>query len=276
MSMNIAVLYIHGVHNHKPNYADWLHGEILDETDLVLPASSGFTPGQVFKAEVHWGDLFTPQVKVLDTSLFGDDTSWDWLRRFTGESVGQALAYQDPNSPMYAAVHQRVADALADLAEKAGPTARLIIVAHSLGSMIASNYIWDLQHGKPKVQIGPAPLGRMETLSGLVTMGSPLALDALRYPNLGMPPDIQGSVVPVKKTMWVNLYARADALGWPLRSLNHDYALQVDEDIAVRTTWWPWGATPASHLGYWKSSDVVQHVAQVMAFVWKRYRRQGD
>ena len=46
---------------------------------------------------------------------------------------------------VYDAIHKTMAEGLKRLAGKAGPTAPLCVVAHSLGTVIACNYLYDLQ-----------------------------------------------------------------------------------------------------------------------------------
>jgi hypothetical protein len=90
-------------------------------------------------------------------------------------------------------VHEEFAEGLKKLTQKAGCDAPLFIVAHSLGTVIASNYLYDLQYipektpDTIKTKIGHSPLERGETLTSFYSFGSPLALWSLRYADFDQP-----------------------------------------------------------------------------------------
>ena len=175
-----------------------------------------------------------------------------------------------------------MAEALSRLATRAGPTAPLCVVSISLGTVIASNYYYDLQNDKPKKrlipnevrdQIGNNPLEKGETLALFYTLGSPIALWSLRYENFGTPIDVPSKNLETHhkgvKGEWVNLYDEDDIIGYPLKSLNAEYRKRIKADITtnvggILTSW-----NPASHLEYWTDSDVIQTVVKGLVKVWK-------
>lgn len=79
---------------------------------------------------------------MLDENLHFND-----LRRFVINYLGDAIAYQPVETAKhnYERVHNKVKESLNELSNKAGETAPLCIISHSLGSVIASNYFYDLQ-----------------------------------------------------------------------------------------------------------------------------------
>jgi hypothetical protein len=144
-----------------------------------------------------------------------------------------------------------VAASLNTLAAAAGPTAPLCLIAHSLGTVIASNYIYDLEkHARKKLicrrvrnEMDDTPLERGETLASLYTFGSPIALWSLRYPDFGRPIDVPSPklaghhpAVPAVAE-WINFY---------------------DEDDVI------------SHNGYWTDNDVTKPIAAGLARLWQR------
>ena len=68
-----------------------------------------------------------------------------------------------------------------------GGDAPLVVVAHSLGSVIASDFIWDAQHperGRGVAAEAGTDFEGMRTLAGLVTLGSNLPLFTLALPRV--------------------------------------------------------------------------------------------
>ena len=123
------------------------------------------------------------------------------------------------------------------------------MIAHSLGSVIAFNCICDFQAIGDKY-LADTPLERGETLRYLYTMGSPLALYALRYEDtlFGHPP---------KVAVWKNFIDKADIIAYPLHDLNEFYKVSGVEDIqlevgSVLTSW-----NPMSHIEYWTDPKII-------------------
>lgn len=63
-----------------------------------------------------------------------------------------------------------------------------------------------------------------------------------------------------KQARWLNLYAPADPLGYPLRTLPN-YDTVVAEDRAMPVGPWYKRHTPLSHLGYWDDRRFQRYVA---------------
>jgi hypothetical protein len=159
------------------------------------------------------------------------------------------------------------------------------VIAHSLGTVIASNYLYDLEvYPRKRIiaktvrqAMGKTPLDRGETLASLYTLGSPIAMWSLRYENYGIPVAVPSPKLAKRRrdleTEWVNFYDQDDIIGYPLRSLNDHYRKAVNEDIEVNTgnifTSW----NPASHTEYWTDNDVTVRVAEGLARLWKSANR---
>ncbi|MGH2686522.1 MAG: hypothetical protein ACRDJP_13745, partial [Actinomycetota bacterium] len=197
---------------------------------------------------------------------------------------GDALAYQlnrqrtkDDPPGTYEKIHMAFAGTLRALVRDTDPEAPLCIVAHSLGTVIASNYLWDLQvDGIPppvrEIQTGSS-LERGKTLACLYTMGSPMAIWSLRFDDFGIPIAFPPTGRPERygdlPAEWVNLFDGDDVIGYPLKVLNDLYDANVTEDLAVNVgnviTMW----NPASHVAYWMDADVVGRVATGLGRAWR-------
>ncbi len=200
--------------------------------------------------------------------------SWRWLLT---HFVGDIIAYQrtPERSTDYDAVHDLYERALQELALEAGKTAPLCVLAHSFGSIISSDFFYDLQRPGPSAR--PSPLERGETLCNFFTMGSPMALWALRYPQAALDSPIR---VPHPKLLehqrglrgvgsWINFYDDDDVLGTPLRALSEAYQLAVAEDIAVRIGGPLFSTQPLVHPFYWSDDSVLGPIASRLARVWR-------
>ncbi|WP_137811757.1 hypothetical protein [Gandjariella thermophila] len=214
------------------------------------------------------------------------------LRWLTVQYIGDAIAYQitSGDRTIYDQVHLVLARTLRELARRAGADAPLCVLAHSLGSVIATNYLYDLQveagrkDGRKDVRrisdrvrktSQKTPLERGETLSFLYTLGSPIALWALRYRNFGRPvhvpppqladhhPELRG------RSEWINFYHKDDLVSSPLKPLNDEYAEHVSEDreVSVGPPWLSW--TPLSHPWYWNDRRVIDPVGKTLANAWR-------
>ena len=152
---------------------------------------------------------------------------------------------------------------------------------HSLGTIIASNYLYDLQADPVKhlisddvrALIHDNPLEQGHTLSLFYTLGSPIALWSLRYREFGRPvtvpsPHLSQYHAEIEGE-WVNYYDQDDVVGFPLKSLNAHYAQVVTRDAPVNVGSVIQSWNPLSHLGYWTDRDVVEPIALKLIQVWK-------
>jgi len=145
----------------------------------------------------------------------------------------------------------------------------LVVVAHSLGSVIVSNYVWDAQRDRPAARgtyAGATAFERGEMLAALATCGSPIALFTLAladvvsiaFPPPTLPPALRAAA------RWLNFYDPDDALGYPLKPLSPSYAAAVSTDRAINvgrlTTSW----NPASHTEYLGDQDFIEPVAALI------------
>jgi hypothetical protein len=272
---------------------------------------------------------------LLPRVPFAGPLPWPTLRWVTTEFAGDAIAYQvagERDHTVYDAIHARVAVALRELADVAGPDAPLCVLGHSLGSVIASNYFYDLQvehghyprggplatqgaltgpgrvppqprgaAGEPlpprrlvpaatRLAMGSSPLERGETLTDLITLGSPLGLYSLRSRGFHRPllvpaPSEAGLLdgagdLPAGRRRgdptgrsraggWINIYSPYDLVSQPLRSLSEEYRLAVREDIRVNVGPW-WAARgPLSHVWYWNDPRVAELAGRALARTWR-------
>jgi hypothetical protein len=246
----VGVLFVHGMGNLGPDYADALR-------ERIVAALDGTASAIAFEA-VHYRD----PIEVAQANL------WDRWRPHTGglddpelafvryglvvSGFGDVLAYVQTHR---ASIHDRVRDGLARLRVRLERPARapLVIVAHSLGSVVAEDYVRRNQDGDA---LGDSPFARAETLTALYTLGSPLPLFRL---TTDLPPvRVPGPAVPERMRTaaeWVNFHSRSDVFGMPLGILNAAYAEAV---VDVRSSN---RGLVGGHLGYWKNATIARRIA---------------
>jgi hypothetical protein len=241
-------------------------------------------PPQLVFEEVNWtAGLQSREDRLWQRLLPDAPMRYKSLRRFMVDFAADAIAYQPAPSDRttYDAVHRLVAGRLARLAERAGARAPLCVIAHSLGTVIASNYLYDLMKEEnsfmcPSVRaiLNGTPLERGETLALFYSMGSPIALWSLRFPRFGEPIRLPRTALsshhPSLEPAWINVYDPDDVIGYPLQALNSAYRAAVTEDrpVDVGNIFTRWN--PLSHVGYWNSGAVADGIAESLAELWMR------
>ena len=286
MSQKIAVAIIHGVGKQDRYFADGMSREITDRfvNHIRKKNNKIQNPSEELVIEpIYWAPVLQNSEDELWKRLNrGGDMDLLTLRQFLIDFGADAIAYQPTkkDSHIYEEIHKIFAQKLKKLAEGAGDTAPLCIIAHSLGSVIASNYFYDLQQpGTRKIpsivkkEIANTLLEMGKTFTSLYTFGSPIAIWSLRYKDFGKPISVPSTNLRKHYSNltgeWINFYDKQDILGYPLKTLNDAYRKAVTEDIEVNvggifTSW-----NPASHMAYWTDNDITKPIARSLANVWE-------
>ena len=283
MSQKIAVAIIHGVGKQDPNFADGMAQELKDRFASEMGKKLKDPASDLAILPVYWAPVLQGAEEELWKRMKrAGELDFTTLRRFLVDFAADAIAYQPTPTDrwIYDGIHEKFAEILNRLATEAGQKAPLCVIAHSLGSVIASNYFYDLQHPERsliarnvKKRIGNTPLERGKTFALFYTLGSPIAIWSLRYDNFGVPiavpsPELS-KYYPNLKGEWVNFYDEDDVIGYPLKTLNEAYrkAIKADREINAGGLLSSWN--PVSHLGYWTDNDVTKPIAQELVRTWR-------
>lgn len=262
MVSEIGVLIVHGMGAQEPNFADAFIAEMQGRL-LRL----GVAPDAVSWRAGWWADTVKLREDNLWDILSRDHTlRYQDTRRFVISHFGDALAYQripGPGMDAYRLIHARIREHLGALRDEMGGDKPIVVIAHSLGSAIVSNYVWDEQKSPAA---GATATQRMETLAGIVTFGSniplfTLSLDevvAIRFPVPTLPAPLR------EASRWLNFFDADDVLGYPLRPLSPSYrdAVSADLQINVGSALRSWN--PLSHEEYWTDNDFTAPVASMI------------
>lgn len=265
--MRLGVVIIHGIGSQTRAFASPMIAELEDRLEDL-----GHDPSDVAFQPIHWGDILAPrQREYLDAASTAGPLDYRGLRWFVVTALGDAAAYQYVGRPSaaYVAIHDRIRDRMRRLASDLldGEVVPLVVLAHSFGSYLMSNYIWDTQQESPTGAAGDAgPVERFTTLAGMVTFGSNLPLFTLAHDPV-TPIDFPGeNLSPGQAALarWLNFYDRDDILAYPLRPVAPAYAAIVDEDREINVGSFPFSATPLAHDAYWTDNDFTRPVADFL------------
>ncbi|WP_174614349.1 chemotaxis protein [Virgibacillus ihumii] len=278
MRQKVGVLILHGAGTPDRNFAKKMIKRIsdsflkkckLDEVDLE------FEP-------VFWSAVFEKEQHELWHNMQQDaDLDFGRLRRFVIEFLSDAVAYQPTiaGGQNYDKVHTLVAKSIRQLKERVGAKAPLCVICHSLGTIVASNFFYDLQYRRSNIRAltkqssDDTPIEKCETMALFYSLGSPMALWSLRYIDFGSPITVPSPNItnhyPGLTGEWLNFYDKDDILAYPLKGLNDAYNQAVTADIEVNaggllTSW-----NPLSHAKYDTDDEVVDRITDGLFNVWK-------
>jgi hypothetical protein len=262
VAKKLGILVIHGMGSQEKGFAKPMIKELNRLVD-----DQGRDSSQIAWESVYWANILEPrQRKYFNSAKRSSDLDYTGLRKFMITAFGDASAYQKVDSThnsTYAQIHQRLDQAIERL-YVSGLNSRprpMLVLAHSLGGHIISNYTWDMQKGS---HTAPSPFQRMEKLAGIVTFGCNIPfftfayqdVKPIRFPPAQLPPNLKS------KARWFNYYDPDDILGYPLRPLSPEYRKVVSKDIPINVGSFLSSWNPGCHSGYWTDNDFTEPVAK--------------
>ncbi len=267
MSKKLGVFIIHGMGDPDPNYAEGLISQLSKRLNLAV---------QDVEFEVcYWSPILQEQQNVTWRRLQQSKTMngkafRKWIVSALGDPVSYLSGFFKDGKPVYGQVHECVRSSLTRLAARLGDadTKPLMVLAHSLGSVVMSNYIWDQHYNKKEdnVGFGRTAFERTETLTSFITFGSNIPLFLPPYPPIKcIPfphPKLPDYLKPEAK--WQNVFDPDDVLGYPLQHIWDDRQGTVIDDITINAGMWPVSETPFSHTAYLRDDDFLDIVEACM------------
>lgn len=281
--MKLAVIFIHGIGGSDKNWAEpyiqKLQNKTLAELNNILKGKAPADSSETLAVKsVFWKTaLQKPEndLRKILTDYFGwvvmGLNAWD--RLFKGIFkvfykyqnmivtlfIGDIVGYMAKDGKM--GVEEKIEVAITALAaETASKDTPITFISHSLGTVIASNYIFDKMDRNRRNQIN-----RMDerfVFSNMFTAGSPIALFSMKFSG----PDSFNLPIEVEdpRGRWVNILDKDDPIAMPLRPLNASYQKAVFSDYQVNSGWF-WGT---AHSEYFSRTNALDLIARKLAIDW--------
>jgi len=267
MAGKLGVMIIHGMGDTPKDFADKLIAH--------LSKRLGEHAEQVVFLPCYWSPLLQKyQDQTWRRLLKGSCMDAKPLRKFIvgalGDPASYLAGYFKGGQPAYDDIHEKVRFTLGKLERtlRSKLPVPLMVLAHSLGSIIMSNYIWDEQTGKG---ISKTSFERTETLTSFITYGSNIPLflpprsdiECIRFPLKSLPKEYK------KSAQWVNVYDPDDVLGYPLDTIWTKRNGTKIKDVTINAGVWPLSETPLSHTFYNDDGDfhkiVVEQITNILS-----------
>ncbi|MCI5076089.1 hypothetical protein [Oricola sp.] len=273
MTKTVVLLTIHGM-----GEGDTATGEISSDDDITYPNDMIEAMERTF--EERWQKVEI--VKIYYQGFLQPNEldyyrktqrkmSWHPLRKLAINGIADAgsLEYSraTEGGPYYLTQGHIMEKLGAAHDNVGGSSPPVVVLAHSLGCEVISNYIWDANketktYGFWEKAERESPQGprlefqKLTTLKAMITTGCniPMFIAGLR-PEERVPID-----KPTDDFTWDNYYDKDDVLGYPLEALSEDYGkLVTDHAIRVGNLFTGWN--PFSHNEYWKSRTIRNALA---------------
>ena len=221
--MGHYVVFVHGIGEQQEDSHDSFGQRIKDSFEKQVQKVGQPKPadGEFVWVEAFWADINQPGQEELKRLV----PTGGRLRDFLIGSMGDAIAYSKlPYPPdKYGEIQKRFV-AKVDLMKKKAAEASdsnglLTVIAHSLGTVIASDGLYELEKN--------GTFTNNFRFANFFTLGSPIALYGLRF-------GLSNFDKPVRPEHWSNFRYPQDLIGFPLQVLNEAYRQAVTEDIMVR------------------------------------------
>lgn len=275
MEKKLGVLILHGIGENKPGFAD----KMIKGLNSYIK-KNGYNPEEVAYEPCCWDTLMQPREKKLwDNINIYNDLSWDYLRKFCVNALTDAVSYQESfgrHGGIYDEIHKFIHNSLKNLKSTMGSNVDkkpLVVMAHSFGGYVISDYIWDRQHSYDSLGFGgEGDFVNMKNTVGIITSGCNIPFFVVAYDN------VQSIDLPCKDfnlykykhlVRWDNYYDKNDILGMPLKGLSDSYNKTVTSDIRISignifTSW-----NPLNHLGYREDNSFLKPVAKYLCDILK-------
>lgn len=271
----LHICFVHGIGQTKPGYsqnmAEKIRQSFSNELKSLLSTNDDYA-SYLNTVEILWDDILSAKQEELSHILKKDFPTvksnplsffifgWDFLKSlitkirttFASEYIGDILAYR--NKIVYKEIHDHILTKINALNTKP-PFEEITFVAHSLGTVITSDFIYDRQ--KEKGISHPHLI-----FTNFFSMGSPLALFSLHYGRELFKSPLR---IESKFGRWINIFDRDDPIAYPLKNLNESYNNVVTKDWAVNT-----GLFGIAHLHYFNNEIIADKIGKKLALDWIR------
>ncbi|MEM9284963.1 MAG: hypothetical protein AAGA39_03675 [Pseudomonadota bacterium] len=270
MSKKVAVAVIHGIGsqaNKRPQVSDQ-----QTFSKGLYKKLRGQLGRKVMKNDVAWREIFWADIlqdrQDQYLSSIGSLVKVGSVRRLLVSNFADALAFSRRGTA-YDELQNRIGATIADLRRDVDEGTPLVVMAHSFGGRIMSNYMWDMQSG----YFEPGqPFDQFQSLARFITFGCnlplfsfafpPEELEPFAYPGVGLDQRFLG------EPWWQNYYDPQDLLAFPIAPVAPSYQALADDgqlaDIRVNVGSVLKSWNTLSHDEYWTANQFFEPVAETL------------
>ncbi|MGE0267377.1 MAG: hypothetical protein AB7S78_02825 [Candidatus Omnitrophota bacterium] len=252
-SANTQIIFIHGINAQSSGYSTRLFNAIQEDylKQLAGPGMDNQTlqetAARLVQKEIIWADVtldLTNRYTELEYELYGRKKGiWNIFTKKIDPLVLQILFYVKDKGDKESgrmSILQRIDERFREITAEGKD---LVVVAHSLGSVIAFDYLF----GFRKFRADPD-----WTIKALITLGSPVPLfiSAMGHTDsdIRLPDNLKG---------WYNLYDPDDGVARRCKPFFSNIDLK---DISVNTGFFPVEA----HRKYWDGKNTSWEIAKIL------------
>lgn len=215
-------------------------------------------PGSLF-LEINW-QVYAQELEQRIFKICGIATSYKFLRKILAFYGADAVIYH-PGTRLYESTHELITKAI--LAMKEHEVDRIILIGHSLGTVMFNNYLWDLTTSSSLGNLShqvDAEISEYATNSIFlnISMGSPVTIWSSKYTD-------GGSCIDLEKMknfkQYINLYSKYDPIAWPMKCINNTYQNQrklIDYNFNYGSLLLRY--TPVSHGQVWDDKRISRFI----------------
>ena len=248
MNKKLGLLILHGVGVQKADYSNQLQTDIKN--------ALGERAADVDFQEVLYADIFDDNSHARAGYLI--NTSF-WFQLVT-RAIRHLLIFVLSDAVSYRAkykeVHQRISSDIEALQGRLQPQSPIIIIAHSMGVMAISDYLYDQQEDLYSVE----SFKNINDLRALISFGCNIPLFEMGHDK---PRSIKRPSSDVNKNFyWKNFYSPFDVLGYRIADY---YAIRPEPVFDITDSRVYSGGLVRkwnilSHVGYWKHRKIIKAI----------------
>ncbi|MBI4845156.1 MAG: hypothetical protein HY810_01560 [Candidatus Omnitrophica bacterium] len=250
----INLIFIHGINYQTTGYSNWLFKSIIDNYGKILK-SKGLNENvieqkkaQFVQKEILWADVttdLTNRYLNLEYELYGRKKGfWNWASKKIDPLALQIMYYIKDKGDKVSGemgILEKIDKSFKAITQESKDT---IVIAHSLGSVIAFDYLFGFRKH--------SLLQDINVLS-FITLGSPIPIfiSAMGHVESEL-------TLPANVKAWHNIYDNEDGIARRCKP----FFSKIDvKDTSVRTGFFPISA----HVKYWQNKQTAVRIAKIMS-----------
>ena len=254
MDKKVGVLILHGVGIQEAGYSESLQQGVNDSLERA-----GLALDQIAYQEVLYSDIFGEQQKERSEYLINTSGHFQFISRMIRKLLIFVLSDAVSYRARYKRVHERISENIIALQNSLRDSAPVIIVAHSMGIIAVSDYIYDLQK---KIHLDEK-YSEINNLKAMITFGCNIPLFEMGHlkPISIKRPE---SDADKKEFFWMSFYSPFDVLGYRIsRYYSNQPEFPInDEKVYAGGIFSMWNLF--SHGAYWEDSTVNEFISETV------------